>query len=128
MVKDAQAHVEEDKRRREEIEVRNAADSTAYQVERQIRDLGERVPANDKARAEQMIANIRELLKNDSSDLAKLRQLTSDLQQIAHALASSAYSQAAGAGAGAGPQPGAGTGAPSGATDDVVDAEFKETR
>jgi molecular chaperone DnaK len=126
MVKDAQAHVEEDKRRREEIEVRNAADSTAYQVERQIRDLGERVPANDKARAEQMIANIRELLKNDSSDLAKLRQLTSDLQQIAHALASSAYSQAAGAGAG--PQPGAGTGAPSGATDDVVDAEFKETR
>jgi molecular chaperone DnaK len=124
MVKDAQAHAEEDKRRREGVETRNSADSTAYQVERQMRELGDRVPANEKARAEQLIADIRGLVKSESSDLGKLRQLTSDLQQIAHGLASAAYSQAATAGARS-----SGTGGtPSGSTDDVIDAEFKETR
>jgi molecular chaperone DnaK len=124
MVKDAQAHADEDKRRREEVEVRNTADSTAYQVERQIRDLGDHVPANEKARAEQLIGEIRTQLKSDSPDLAKLRQLTSDLQQITHSLASAAYSQATAAGAGAG---GTNGGRPAG-TDDVIDAEFKQTR
>jgi molecular chaperone DnaK len=123
MVNDAQAHAEEDRRRREEIQVRNTADATAYQVERQIRDLGDRVPANEKARAEQLIADIRGLVKSESPDVAKLRQLTSDLQQIAHGLTSAAYTQTA-AGAGAGQA----DGAPSGGTDDVIDAEFKQTR
>jgi molecular chaperone DnaK len=118
MVKDAQAHTEEDKRRREEIEVRNNADSIAYQVERQIQDLGNRAPMNEKARAEQLMAEVRELVKNNSSDLARLRQLTSDLQQIAYALSSAAYSKAA---SGAGD-------AYAGGTDDVIDAEFKQTK
>ena len=82
MVTDAQAHAEEDRKRREEVEVRNTADSIAYQVERQIRELGERVPPNEKARAEQLIGEIRELVKNNSTDVARLRQLTSDLQQV----------------------------------------------
>src|SRR5882672_111347 len=76
MVSDAQAHADEDKRRREEVEVRNAADSIAYQIERQIRELGSSVPMNEKARAEQMIQETRELIKNNSSDLSRLRQLT----------------------------------------------------
>jgi len=124
MIKDAQAHADEDKRRREEVQVRNTADSTAYQVERQIRELGERVPTNEKARAEQTINETRAELKNDSADLPKLRQLTSDLQQIAHSLASAAYTQTTAAGAGAG---GTNGGRPTGA-EDVIDAEFKETR
>ena len=124
MVSDAQAHSDEDKRRREEVEVRNNADSIAYQVERQINELGDRVPANEKARAEQLIAEIRELVKANSSDVAKLRQLTSDLQQVAAALASAAYSQAASAGANAG-RPGRGQ---SEQSDDVIDAEFKQTK
>src|SRR4051812_13584900 len=126
MVRDAQAHAEEDKRRREEVEVRNNADTTAYQVERQIQELGDRVPANERTRAEQTIKEIRAQLKDDSVDLAKLRQLTSDLQQIAHALASAAYAQttAGGAATGAG---GTNGGRPS-APDDVIDAEFKEKR
>jgi molecular chaperone DnaK len=123
MVRDAQAHSEEDRRRREEVEARNSADSIAYQVERQIRDLGDRVPLNEKARAEQLIAEIREMVKSNSSDIARLRQVTSDLQQVAHALASATYSRGASAGA-----PGGGTGnAPSGSGDDVIDVEFKET-
>jgi molecular chaperone DnaK len=120
MVADAQAHSDEDRRRREEVEARNSADSIAYQVERQIQELGNQVPVNEKARAEQLIAEIRELVKNQSGDIARLRQLTSDLQQVAAGLASAAYSQATSAGA-------QGGGAQSGGGDDVIDAEFKET-
>lgn len=123
MVADAQSHAEEDRHRREEVEARNAADSMAYQVERQIQELGDRVPVNEKARAEQLISEIRELVKNNSSDIARLRQLTSDLQQVAYGLSSAAYSQATSAGASGGGQPGG----QSGSGDDVIDAEFKET-
>src|SRR5262250_979493 len=122
MVADAQAHSVEDRKRREEVEARNNADSMAYQVERQIRELGDRVPLNEKARAEQLIADIRELVKNNSSDVARLRQLTSDLQQIASGLASAAYSQAS-----SGAQGGRPGGTPPGGGDNVIDAEFKET-
>ncbi|HKP88068.1 MAG TPA: molecular chaperone DnaK [Blastocatellia bacterium] len=128
MVRDAQAHSEEDRRRREEVEARNTADSLAYQVERQIQEMGDRVPTNERARAEQLIGQIREMVKTNSTDVARLRQLTSDLQQVGYGLSSAAYSQAtsagAQAGAGGGAQPG---GTQSGDGDDVIDAEFKET-
>jgi len=122
MVADAQSHSEEDRRRREEVEARNSADTIAYQVERQITELGDRAPLNEKARAEQLITEIRELVKNNSSDVARLRQLTGDLQQVAYGL-SSAYGQQrppGGPGGTSGPQQGGGN-------DDVIDAEFKET-
>jgi molecular chaperone DnaK len=123
MVADAQSHSEEDRRRREEVEARNNADSMAYQVERQIHDLGDRVPLNEKARAEQLITQIRDLVKNNSSDVARLRQLTGDLQQVAYGLSSSAAgqqsSQSGRAGETSGPQQG-------GRDDDVIDAEFTE--
>jgi molecular chaperone DnaK len=133
MVADAQQHADEDRLRREEVEARNHADTVAYQVERQLQELGDRAPANDKARAEQLIAEIRQLVKDNSSDLARLRQLASDLQQLGYGLASAAYTQAAAGGAGTqtggtqttggGPRPeGAGGG------DEVVDAEFKESK
>jgi molecular chaperone DnaK len=128
MVTDAQAHSDEDRKRREEIEARNAADSMAYQVERQLRDLGDRVPMNEKARAEQLISEIRELVKNNSTDVARLRQLTSDLQQVAYGLTSAASAQEGagartdgGGGRSEGPPPSAG------GNDDVIDAEFKQT-
>jgi molecular chaperone DnaK len=123
MVRDAQAHSDEDRKRREEIEVRNTADSTAYQVERQFRELGDRVPVNEKARAEQLIAEIRELVNNNSSDIARLRQLTSDLQQVGYGLASSAHAQSTAAGA----QSGGSTGPQPGGDDDIIDADFKKT-
>ena len=117
MVADAQAHSGEDRRRREEVEARNSADSLAYQVERQLLDLGERVALNHKARAEQLIGEIRELVKSNSGDVARLRQLSSDLQQVAHGLSGSADTR--GDGEGGGPR--------SGGDDDVIDAEFKRT-
>jgi molecular chaperone DnaK len=129
MVADAQQHSQEDKRYREEVEVRNTADSTAYQLERQMQQLGDRVPQNERARAEQAISSAHQLVKDQSSDLAKLRQLTSDLQQIARALSSAAYSQATasdGRAAGASASSSGDTG--SGGISDVIDGEFKETK
>ncbi len=125
MVADAQSHSEEDRRRREEVEARNNADSIAYQVERQIQDLGAGVPLNEKARAEQLIAEIRELVKNNSSDVARLRRLTGDLQQVAHGLASASAS--AGQPGSTGPDGSQRGGGGQRGGDDVIDAEFKET-
>src|SRR5215475_5284433 len=90
MVADAQSHADEDRRRKEEIEARNNADSMGHQVERQLRELGDRAPANERARAEQMINEARELVKTQSTDISRMRQLTSDLQQIVHGLAAAA--------------------------------------
>jgi molecular chaperone DnaK len=120
MVKDAQGHAEEDRRRREEVEARNAANSVAYQAERQIAELGASVPLNEKARAEQLIADIQQLTKGESSDVARLRQLTSDLQQLVYGLASASQdSSAAGDPQSAAPPPGG---------DDVIDAEFRPSK
>ncbi len=124
MVKDAQTHVEDDKKRKEEVAARNSADSIAYQVERQILELGDKVPANEKARADQMITGIRALVKNESTDLALMRQSTSDLQQLAHSLASTVSDQTAASAARAG----ASGGSTKGGAEDVIDAEFKQTK
>jgi molecular chaperone DnaK len=135
MVADAQSHSDEDRRRREEVDARNHADAMAYQVERQISELGDRAPANERARAEAMINEVRELIKNQSTDIAKFRQLSGDLQQLASGLASAAYTRAAAGGAqGPGAGPGSGGAGPGGqgqqgsqerGPDDVIDAEFK---
>jgi molecular chaperone DnaK len=122
MIKDAQQHAAEDKARRELVEARNQADSLAYSVERAIKDMGDRVPAHERARAEALINDIRTAVKDESTTVDRLRQLTSDLQQVSHSLASAAYSEqasAAAAGAGAG-----GSGGTAGGDDDVIDAEY----
>ena len=119
MVADAQSHATDDRRRREEVEARNTADATAYQVERQLQEAGN-VPLNEKARAEQFIAEVRQLVQSNSTDVARLRQLTSDLQQLAAGLgAASARGSAAGDGDSA---PNSRSGGP----DDVIDAEFRQ--
>jgi molecular chaperone DnaK len=115
MVRDAQTHAEDDRRRHEEIEARNNADSMAYQVERQLKELADRTPANEKARAEQLINETRELVRTQSTDIPRLRQLTSDLQQLLYGLASATQAQQSGPGQ-------AGTQGP----DDVIDADFKK--
>src|SRR5262245_66618071 len=100
IVVDPQQHAEHDRRRREEVAARTHADPIAYQLQRQLQELGDRVPANEKARAEQLISEIRQLAKNESSDIDRLRRLRSDLQQLAYGLASTAASQAAAGGPG----------------------------
>jgi len=118
MVNDAQAHSEEDRRRKEEVEARNNADSMAYQVERQLRELGDRAPANERARAEQLINEVRELVRTQSTDVSKSRQLTSDLQQIMYGLSSAAAAQQ---------QAGTQQQTEQRGPDDVIDADFRKT-
>jgi molecular chaperone DnaK len=120
MVMDAKGHAEEDRRRHEEIEARNAASAVAYQAERQVKELEGSVPLNEKARAEQLIADIQQLTKSESSDIARLRQLTGDLQQLVSGLSSASHgSTAAGGPRSTDPTPGA---------DDVIDAEFRPSK
>jgi molecular chaperone DnaK len=132
MVADAQRHSEEDHRRREEVDARNQVDSIAYQVERQLSELGANAPANERARAEAMIQEARGLVKGESTDVARLRQLASDLQQLGSGLTSAAYTRAAaggapGGGQGSGSQGGGGQDPQNkqGGPDDAIDAEFK---
>jgi molecular chaperone DnaK len=124
MIRDAEQHAAEDKQRHELVEARNNADSLAYSVERAIGEMGDRVPPHERARAESIINDIRAALTDESTPIDRLRQLTSDLQQVSHSLASAAYggqASAAGAGVGTG---GGGTSGGGGGDDDVIDAEY----
>src|ERR687886_144090 len=76
LVREAERHAEEDKRRRELVEARNTADSLAYSVERSIQEMGERVPAHERARAESLINDIHSAVKDESTTVERLRQLT----------------------------------------------------
>jgi len=121
MVNEASQHSEEDKQRRKEIDERNEADSLVYQVERQISDLGDKLPVHEKGRLEQTLGDLKTALK-ENSPIDKIRSLKSDLQQAAHSLSEAAYQQTQ---AGPGPQ-GTGGGQAAGGGEEVVDAEFEE--
>ena len=124
MVNEANKYSEEDKKRRQEIEERNQADSMAYQVERQLNEMGDNLPANEKERIEKIIADLREAIKNDEA-IDKIRNLHSDLQQAAHSMSEQAYQKTT-AGSAGGPEQSAGSTGGSEGNDDVVDADYEE--
>jgi len=128
-VKDAQAHEAEDKERREEIEVRNKADSLAYATEKSIKDLGDKVPAAMRSELEAKLKAVKDALAG--TDVQAVKRATDDLMQASHKMAEEAY-KAAGSAAGGGEAPGAqqpGSEQPgAGKKDDVVDAEFEEQK
>jgi molecular chaperone DnaK len=124
MVADAERNRSEDARLRELIDARNELDSAAYQVERRLRELADAVPVHEKGRAEMLISDARQAIK-DEAPLDRLRSLTSELQQIYQSLSAGAASGAtAGGAAGAGADSGARRGAQASQDDDVIDAEF----
>jgi molecular chaperone DnaK len=120
MVRDAEENAGEDRRRREEIDARNELDALAYRAEQLVNELQDRLPVNEKARAEQLVADARQAIE-EQAGLDRVRPLISDLQQIVQALPSAAA--AAGAPVGG---DGGGNGGGGAAADDeeVVDAEF----
>ncbi len=123
MVNEAEKYSDEDKQRRQEIEERNEADSMAYQVERQVNELGDSLPAEEKGKIEQLINDIREAIKNNEP-IDKVRNLKNELQQAAHSLSEKAYQQA---GTGSDEQGGAEQAQEGGGSDDdVVDADYEE--
>ena len=136
MVTEAQAHAEEDHRRREEVETRNEADALAYQAERTLRDLGDKVSAEDRAAVERGVEQVREALKGADTEALKsrARELAELLQKVGTAAYQAAASEAegAGAGAGAGKEAGGegggegGAGGPGAGGDETVEGEYKE--
>ena len=133
MVRDAEAHAEEDKKFRELVDVRNKADSMTHSVEKTLKDLGDKVDAAERAKVESAISDLRSALKGDDKNV--IEKKTDALAQASAAIAQRAYASeqgAPGAGAGAGPGAAGATGAgaqgSAAGRDDVVDAEFEEVK
>ncbi len=124
MVREAEQNASSDKERREKIERKNQADSLAYQAEKQLEELGDKVPAADKTKVEGLVKEVREAVAKEDDD--QIQKLTPELQQALFAIGSNIYQQAGGAAAGA-EAPGAGSPPPSGG-DDVIDADFTESK
>jgi len=120
MVKEAELHAEEDKKEREKAEARNEADTMIYSTEKNIKDLGDKVSAADKAKTEEAIADLRKAL--ESGDIQAIKDKTEALKQASYKIAEEIYKQQGaqqGGSGGAGPQPGGegpnmGGGGPSG--------------
>ncbi|TVP66732.1 MAG: molecular chaperone DnaK [Leptolyngbya sp. LCM1.Bin17] len=125
MVKDAEANSAADKERRERIDVKNQADSLTYQAEKQLADMGDKVPAAEKEKAEGQIQSLKDAIA--AEDFDTIKSLTSELQQTLYSISTNLYQQAGGEGAEAAPGPDAAAdGGSTGGEDDVIDAEFSE--
>jgi molecular chaperone DnaK len=132
MVKDAQAHTTEDKQRREEAEARNKADQLAYETEKNLKEMGDKLSADDRGKVEAGIGRVKEALKG--SDVSEIKAGTEALMAIWGEAAKTMY-QKASAGAGGGPAGGeapgqaggGGTGQEKGGqgADDAVDADYE---
>jgi molecular chaperone DnaK len=123
MVKDAEAHAEEDRRQREIVETRNAAENAAYQAERQVTELGDSLDSSSKEEIEAAIKDVRDNLESDDVEL--LRQKTDALQTAFHKVSEQMYAaaqQQAAAGNGASSD-GEGPAAGADEEEEVVDAE-----
>jgi molecular chaperone DnaK len=130
LVKEAEAHQEEDKKKRDLIEARNQADTLIYSVEKNIKEFGDKIETSEKEKIEEAVSKLKKAMEGD--DLAAIQSTQEELTQASHKLAEAMYAKAAsqqegaaaGASAGAESQPG-------GAAkedDDVVDADFEEVK
>ena len=124
MVREAEQNASSDKERREKIERKNQADSLAYQAEKQLEELGDKVPAADKTKVEGLVKEVKEAVAKE--DDAQIQKLMPELQQALFAIGSNIYQQAGDAAGAAGAEPPSGGSAPSG--DDVIDADFTESK
>ncbi|HTK09609.1 MAG TPA: molecular chaperone DnaK [Ktedonobacteraceae bacterium] len=126
MVRDAETHAAEDKRRKEEIEERNLADSAAYRAEKSISELAERITSEQKSELESKVADVRAALSTD--DVERIKSSREALEQSFHKISEAIYRQA-GATPGAdysAPDGQSDQGAPGGAHDDTIEGEYKE--
>ncbi|MBD2304779.1 molecular chaperone DnaK [Chroococcidiopsis sp. FACHB-1243] len=127
MVTEAERNASTDKDRREKVDRKNQADSLSYQAEKQLKDLGDKVPASDRTKVEGLIKDLREAVNKEDDEA--IQRVMPELQQTLYAIGTNLYQQAGGAAPG-GADPGAGDGgstsAPSG--DDVIDADFTESK
>jgi len=129
MVKDAEANASADKEKREKIDLKNQAETLVYQAEKQMGELGDKVEADAKAKVEEKRTKLQEAI--NAEDYDAMKTLLEELQQELYTVGASVYQQEGAAAGGAAPGGDAGAGAASGggdAADDVIDAEFTETK
>jgi molecular chaperone DnaK len=134
LVKEAQAHAEEDRRNVERIQTRNEADTFAYSIEKTVRDLGDKVPAEVKKDVEEKIAALRETIKGDDTQRIKtaMDELRTASQKIGELMYQQEQQKSQASGAAGGAERPSSEGEPAGATagdrkhDDTIEGEFKE--
>ena len=131
MVKEAESHAEEDRKRKEEISVMNQADTQIYSVEKMLKEYGDKATPEDRAAIDNAVAELKKAV--EAKDVTAVKSGIDRLNEATHKLSAKIYEQAAGARAGASGQPGgdayqgAGAAGPQGTqgNEDVVDAEFE---
>ena len=131
LVKDAEAHAEEDKKRKELIEARNHADAMVYSVEKNIKEFGDKVDAAEKAKIEEAITKAKKALEGD--DIEAIKKTQDELMNVSHKLAEAMYAKTAGGQGGPGAdggaqQQGEDQQASGKKNDDVVDADFEDVK
>jgi molecular chaperone DnaK len=127
LVKDAELHAEDDKKKKELVEARNSADALVYSTEKSIKDLGDKIDGDTKNQIEGAITALKQAMEGE--DTEAIKQKSEELTQASHKLAEAMYQQASQAG-GDQAGPGAEGAEPGGAApdDDVVDADFEEVK
>jgi molecular chaperone DnaK len=127
LVKDAEMHAEEDKKKKELVEARNSADALIYSTEKSIKELGDKVDSETKTKVEDATSALKKAMEGEDS--GEIKRLSEELTQVSHKLAEAMYQQASAgnqqAGADAGAEGQAGGAAPE---EDVVDADFEEVK
>jgi len=125
MVEEAKRNEAEDRKRKDLADARNQGDSMAYQAEKALRDLGDKVPADDRQKIENSIKTLHDALQSD--DVNRIRRLTEEVQQASHALSQQMYAQQAPP-EGQSPSGEEGPDGPSekGGQGEVVEGEFRE--
>jgi molecular chaperone DnaK len=129
MMKEAESHADEDKRRREEIETRNRADQAVYGAERMLQDAGEKLPAAERDAVQRAVDELKKAIA--ANDIAPINRAMEELTKAQHKAAEVLYrTTQAGAGAGAGPKPGPESAGPAGQApkDEVIDAEVVDDK
>ena len=127
LVKDAELHAEEDRKKRELIDARNAADSQVYSIEKSMKEAGDKIDAGTKTEIENAISNLKKAMEGE--DAAEIKRLSDELTQVSHKIAEVLYAQASEqAQAQAGAESAAGSAESAKADEDVVDADFKEVK
>ena len=124
MVQQAREHEAEDRRQRELVEARNTADTLAYQTEKTLKDLGDKIPASERQNIQQKIEGLREAMKGN--DVERIKRLSDDLQNALHALSQQLYAQQGAQATSARPNGNGhhpGDGSPDG---EVIEGEFHE--
>jgi molecular chaperone DnaK len=126
MVQEAERNASTDKERREKVERKNQADSLAYQAEKQIKDLGDKVPADDRTKVEGLVKDLRDAISQEDDE--RIKTLMPELQQTLYSIGTNIYQQAGGGTADGPTEDGSSGSSTSSTGDDVIDADFTESK